>query len=203
MASLIVIGSPCSGPSAPPRAVRSSAWAAAAKAASRSRVTTALTAGLIRSTRAKHSSSSSRLDSSRLRIISASSVAGRRHTWSSVIMLLMSESGTSRKPNRQKQPMPLAFIAYEFVTICTGRPPRSIDREQARPYDGHGRHRLGSLLPVGVTRAFPTPRMCRQRLRRPAPRRPAAPGRRHVAFVAEQPEKRRSETTGDQQCRRR
>ena len=41
--------------------------------------------------------------------------------------------------------------------------------------------------------------MCRQRLRRPAPRRPAAPGRRYVAFVAEQPEKRRSETRGDQQ----
>ena len=55
------------------------------------------------------------------------------------------------------------------------------------------------LLAVGATRAFPTLRMCRQRVRRPAPRRPAAPGRRHVAFVAEQPEKRRSETRGDQQ----
>src|SRR5260370_33224925 len=47
--------------------------------------------------------------------------------------------------------------------------------------------------------AFPTARMRRKRLRRPAPRRPAAPGRRHVAFVAEQPEKRRLETRGDQQ----
>ena len=49
----------------------------------------------------------------------------------------------------------------------------------------------------------PTPRMCRQWLRRPAPRRPAAPGRRHVAFVAEQPReapfrnKRRSANVGD------
>ena len=50
-----------------------------------------------------------------------------------------------------------------------------IHRCQAQPYDGHGRHRLGSLLAAGATRAFPIPRMCRQRLRGPAPRRPAAP----------------------------
>ena len=28
-----------------------------------------------------------------------------------------------------------------------------IDRKRARPYDGHGRHRLGSLLAAGATRA--------------------------------------------------
>ena len=110
---------------------------------------------------------------------------------------------TSLTRNRQKKPSRLAFCHIRIrpsagTQITAGRRVR-IDRKRARPYDGHGRHRLGSLLAVGATRAFPTPRMCRQRLRRPAPRRPAAPGRRHVAFVAEQPEKRRSETRGDQQ----
>jgi uncharacterized protein YbjQ (UPF0145 family) len=33
---------------------------------------------------------------------------------------------------------------------------------------------------------YPAPGMCRQLLRRPAPRRPAVPGRRHVAFAARQ-----------------
>ena len=101
------------------------------------------------------------------------------------------------RPEHQRPGTRRAVGARE-PQITAGRRVR-IDRQRARPYDGHGRHRLGSLLAVGATRAFPTPRMCRQRLRRPAPRRPAAPGRRHVAFVAEQPEKRRSETTGDQQ----
>ena len=27
-----------------------------------------------------------------------------------------------------------------------------IDRKRARPYDGHGRHRLGSLLAIGAKR---------------------------------------------------
>ena len=34
-----------------------------------------------------------------------------------------------------------------------GRLPRIIDRKRARPYDGHRRHRLGSLLAVGANEA--------------------------------------------------
>ena len=50
-----------------------------------------------------------------------------------------------------------------------------------RSASGHG-HTMATgdtasdpLLAAGATRAFPAPRMCRQRLRRPAPRRSAAP----------------------------
>ena len=59
------------------------------------------------------------------------------------------------------------------------------------------------LLAAGATRAFPTPGMCRQRLRRPAPRRPAAPGRAarcvrpRAAREAPFRSKRRSANGGD------
>ena len=61
MASLIVIGSPCSGGSGPPSRVRASAASASARARSTASVTTALIAGSRRSMRSRYSSSRSRL----------------------------------------------------------------------------------------------------------------------------------------------
>jgi hypothetical protein len=56
---------------------------------------------------------------------------------------------------RIKQPGTRRAVRAREPQITAGRRVR-VDRERARPYDGHGRHRLGSLLAVGATRAFPT-----------------------------------------------
>ena len=104
-------------------------------------------------------------------------------------------AGPAYRPTRKRDRIPAQLRCHG-----SQRPTQRRHRALSQPYDDPGRHGLGSLLAVGATRAFPAPRMCRQRLRRPAPRRPAAPGRpTHVAFVAEQPEKRRSGTRGEQQ----
>jgi hypothetical protein len=78
-----------------------------------------------------------------------------------------------------------------------GRPPRAHRRKRARPYDGHGRHRLGSLLgrrSAGV----PDPDDVLPAVATTGTASTCCPGRRHVALVAEQPEKRRSGTRGGQ-----
>ena len=74
-ASLIVIESPCNGPTASPRLSAASAASAAALADSKSSVTIAFSAGLMRSNRSRWSPSSSRLLSSPLRIAAACRVA--------------------------------------------------------------------------------------------------------------------------------
>src|SRR3954463_6518945 len=77
IASLIVIGKPCSGPITSPRARCSSAAAAVRRARSTSRVTTALIGPSRRSMRATYSSRSSRLDSCLFLIASARRTAGQ------------------------------------------------------------------------------------------------------------------------------
>jgi hypothetical protein len=105
------------------------------------------------------------------------------------------------RPGHQR-PGPRRAVRAGEPQITAGRRVR-IDRKRARPYDGHGRHRPGSLLAAGATRAFPTPGMCRQRVRRRAPRRPAAPGpaarcvRRRAATEAPFRNNRRSADAGD------
>ena len=104
------------------------------------------------------------------------------------------------RPGHQRPGTRRAVRARE-PQITAGRRVRT-GRKRARPYDGHGRHRPGSLLAAGAARAFPAPGMCRQRLRRPAPRRPAAradgtlrssPGSQEAPFR----NKRRSANAGD------
>src|SRR5436190_946450 len=52
-------------------------------------------------------------------------------------------SSRARARNRRTQPRPVPYGT-------PARPP--VDRERAGPYDGHGRHRLGSLLAIGAKR---------------------------------------------------
>ena len=74
--SLMVKGTPCSGPDAG----EASAWSAASSAESASTRVTAFTAGLTTSIRLRCDSTTSRLETSFLRISSASSVALCRHS---------------------------------------------------------------------------------------------------------------------------
>ena len=76
--SLCATGSPCSGPSASPRATAASAASASRRAASGSSVTMALTAGLTSSMRARCASSTSTAEISRAAIARASSAAVRK-----------------------------------------------------------------------------------------------------------------------------
>src|SRR5436190_17274693 len=61
----------------------------------------------------------------------------------------------STRPEHQRPGTRRAVRARE-PQITAGRRLR-IDRKRARPYDGHGRHRPGSLLAVGAIRVFPDP----------------------------------------------
>ena len=75
MRSLCAIGKPCNGPSGSPRAWRSSAALAHARACSGTSVTMAFTVGFTRSMRARCASSTSRADTLLRRMRAASSVA--------------------------------------------------------------------------------------------------------------------------------
>ena len=77
--SLSVTGTPCSGTQLMPPAIASSAWAARARAASRSCRTIALIDGLMRSTRSKKRSSSSTAPIRPWRISRARSAAEANH----------------------------------------------------------------------------------------------------------------------------
>jgi hypothetical protein len=61
----------------------------------------------------------------------------------------------STRPEHQRPGTRRAVGARE-PQITAGHRLR-IDRKRARPYDGHGRHRPGSLLAVGAIRVFPDP----------------------------------------------
>ncbi len=82
---VLVIGSPCSGPTASPRASAASDASAAARARSASSVTTALTGPFRRSMRSRYRSSSSRLVHCLSRMPAASSVAVRVAMLSSMV----------------------------------------------------------------------------------------------------------------------
>src|SRR4051794_34467137 len=86
IASLIVIGSPWSGPRHSPRAASASARSASARARSRSRVTTALMGPFRRSMRDTNSSSSSRLVTRPSRMAAACSVADAVASCSSTVI---------------------------------------------------------------------------------------------------------------------
>jgi hypothetical protein len=77
--TLVVTGTPCSGPSASPRACTASAAAAAANASSSRMRTTALIAGFTACSRARQDWVASQLEARPSRISLASSVASRRH----------------------------------------------------------------------------------------------------------------------------
>lgn len=77
-ASLTVIGTPCSGPSSAPDATAAWAASAARRAPSGSTSTTAPRSRSSRSIRSSCRSTSARLDTSRRRIIAATSTAGRK-----------------------------------------------------------------------------------------------------------------------------
>ena len=94
--SLIVMGTPCSGPVASPRAVASSAAAASRNAASRRSSTTAFSAGLTASIRACSISVSSREENSLRPTACAASVAD----WNSGVSLIF-------------------FASVQFVTIAS------------------------------------------------------------------------------------
>ena len=59
------------------------------------------------------------------------------------------------RPEHQRPGTRRAVRARE-PQVTAGRRIR-IDRKRARPYDGHERHRLGSLLAAGAIQAFPGP----------------------------------------------
>jgi hypothetical protein len=80
--SLMVMGTPCSGPSPPPRAVALSAAAASRSACSPRSSTTAFSAGLAASIRASRASVSSWELTCPRRSIAAASVAGCRRVLS-------------------------------------------------------------------------------------------------------------------------
>src|SRR5918998_2772795 len=89
-ASLIVMGTPCSGPVSSPRAVARSAASASLKAASRRSSTTAFSAGLAASIRSSNISVSSREESSLRRTARAASVADWNSSASCILFTLRS-----------------------------------------------------------------------------------------------------------------
>ena len=125
--SLIVMGTPCSGPVASPRAVASSAAAASCNAASRRSSTTAFSAGLTASIRACSISVSSREENSLRRTACAASVAD----WNSGVSLIF-------------------FASVQFVTIASWNSVRYVSLFSPSSPPGVTPHAGGRIPPPGT-----------------------------------------------------